>query len=318
MIIHCMSFAYIFTPTFRVGDDNVKTLRLCVTFDVDFAEYTNGWSAADEFASVFPSIMSVFQRHANWKATWFVRLDAQMEMLYGRADYILRQYKTELRELRQNGHEIGWHPHCYVQVDGQWRQNTNAAGVVDELIRYAPQAKSYRLRSVRMGWGFHTNQTMRLLDDLGFAADSSAIPRPKYQWEETKKDWAPTPLSPYFPSKSDYRISGQSKFAILEVPISVTHVKAPYDTEYVLRYINPAYHSALLLKPLELWLTQYSHLVTITHPYELVTRDESYGLLAFNLETFEQNLVTIQEFSERQGALTSFLTISEFANLYRR
>jgi hypothetical protein len=157
---------------------------------------------------------------------------------------------------------------------------------------------------------------MAVLAEHDFMVDSSAIPRPRYPWEQTEKDWTITPVTPYFPSISDYRMPGQPELPILEVPMSVAHIQAPGDTGQVLRYINLAYRPELLLGPLELWLTQYSHLITVTHPYELIPHQPSHGLLAFEVEAFEQNLVTIQEFAMQRSVSIAFLTISEFARQY--
>jgi hypothetical protein len=241
-----------------------------------------------------------------------------MEALYGEADFLLRQHETDLRKLGLAGHELGWHPHCYLFAGGQWRQNTDVPSVVKELVRYGDLARSYGFQSVRMGWGFHANETMRVLAKLGFLVDSSAIPRPKYPWDETEKDWRGTPDEPYFPSESDYRVPGRPALPILEIPISVTPIKAPYDKEDVLRYVNPAYHSSLLWKSLGSSLAQHSHLVTVTHPYELSPRGSKQDLLAFSVEIFEQNILFIKQRAEAKGLSTSFKTISELASAYKR
>lgn len=294
----------------------MRELRLCVTFDVDFADYTEGGSTVDEFEAAVPSILSCLGRHPSRKTTWFIRLDDQIGALYGRPDHIFRRYADALRQLQRGGHELGWHPHCYVRAGGRWRQNVDEAAVLDELGRCAPLARSYGLRAARMGWGFHTPRTMRLLADSGFAVDSSAIPRPKYAWEEAQRDWTTTPSEPYRPSAEDYRVPGPAALPILEVPISVTRVAAPYDTEEVLRYVNLAYHPPLLRAPLEGWLSGHEHLVTITHPYELIPARQPHGLLACDPGALEENLDAVQELARRRGLTVSFLTMSELAVVY--
>ncbi len=291
-------------------------ISVCLTFDVDLADYTETWRTTNEFAKAIPEILTILERYPEVRTTWFIRLDQQVRSIWGYADHFFREYKSIINELIDSGHEIGWHPHCYIQAGGNWKQNVEEAMILEELSLDAPLAQSYGLKCVRMGWGFHTNKTMCLISDLGFDVDSSAIPRPQYIWEETKKDWTLTPLEPYFPSESDYRVPGRPDLSILEVPISVTHVKAPYDLETVLRYINLAYSPDLLRKPLEDWLKQHNHLITITHPYELLPRDKVHGLLAFDMNAFEQNLNTVRELAQMQVGSISFLTISEFANLH--
>jgi hypothetical protein len=288
-----------------------------VTFDVDLTDYlTEGKSGVEEFESIIPSVLSVLEKEKGFKATWFIRLDSQMDALYGQPDYVFHRYREELHHLSSIGHEIGWHPHFYVKGEGGWRQSFKTAEIMDELIRYAPMARSYGTKSVRMGWGFHTNETMRLLADLCFFIDSSAMPRPKYPWEETNRDWTLTPVTPYFPSEKDYRVPGEPNLPILEIPMSMVPVKTPYDIEHVLRYINLAYHPDLLREPLEYWLREHSHLITITHPYELFFREESHCLLAFDLKAFERNLEILKGIAAEKGVLVSFLTLYEFATIY--
>src|SRR2546429_3705141 len=111
----------------------MKRLQVCITFDVDLSDYTGGGAGIDELDFLFSKALASFCQTPRWCATWFVRLDAQLEALYGRADYIFKRYYGELCQLRQRGHEIGWHPHSYVTVGAQWKQNTAAVAVVDEL-----------------------------------------------------------------------------------------------------------------------------------------------------------------------------------------
>lgn len=300
-----------------MGQQVMGAMRVCLTIDIDFTGYAHGGALVDELSTVCPEVFRILGRYGA-KATWFMRLDHHMESLYGQGEHIFHRYGAQLAELLQAGHEIGWHPHCWVKSNAGWKQNVDVHAVVKELGQYAPVARSYGLKAVRMGWGFHTNETMSFLASQGFTVDSSAIPRPRYSWEETVKDWTLTSPAPYFPSRADYRVSGEPGLTILELPISVAHVEAPYDTGRVLRYLNLAYHPPLLKEPLARWMAQHSHLITVTHPYELLPREEPHGLLAFQLGAFEENLLSIGELADRGGTTVSFLTVSEFAEWYRR
>jgi hypothetical protein len=175
-------------------------------------------------------------------------------------------------------------------------------------------AREHGLTTVRMGWGFHSNQTLLTLIGLGFTVDSSAIPRPNYAWETGVRDWVGSPVVPYWPSVADYRRPGTPALEILEVPISTEFVSAPYDQEAVVRYVNPAFHPHLLRPALRRWLGRHGHLVTITHPYELMPAGPPHGLLAFDVGAFEQNVRTIQRIAAEAGRAVSFLTVSQFAN----
>jgi hypothetical protein len=250
-------------------------------------------------------------------ATWFIRLDDEIEATLGTADYVFTEHAPLLDTLRADGHQIAWHLHSYDRRGGRWAQNLDSGSIVEEMHRHAPAARAFGLRAFRMGWGYHTNDTMATLAELGVPVDSSAIPRPRYPWEESEKDWETTGAAPYFPSRRDYRVPGPDRVPVMEVPISVTTVPAPYDSGPVLRYLNPAYHTGIFRSALETWLEGHSHLVTITHPYETAGGRE-HGLLAFRLEAWVRNVTTIREAAARSGRTAGFVTISEFAEEARK
>ena len=294
----------------------MSKLNVCVTLDLDINEYALKHQIDNDFTSIFKTIYPVFKKFPSFKATWFIRLDKHIEALFGCCDYFFRRYVPEFNKIRQNNHELGWHPHCYLKKNTKWQQNIDVPSILTELSSCAPFAKSNNLKTVRMGWGFHSNEIMRFFADKGFLVDSSAIPRPRYQWEESFKDWTITPDYPYYPSIYDYRVPGKPSTPILEVPISVIPIKAPYDTGVVRRYINLAYYPNILHDPLEKWIKENSYLVTITHPYEIKSINRKHGLLAYNIDAFEKNLISIMEIADNMGKKVSFLTISELTELY--
>jgi len=287
---------------------------VCITFDLDFQDYSSGRQLIQEFESVSP-ILSAFDHRPDWRATWFVRLDSHMEKLFGRPDHIFHRYKRELEHLKQIGHEIGWHPHCFSELNDKWVQNTNVQLILEELDRYLPLIRDYGLNVVRMGWGFQANEIMHFLTEAGFVVDSSAIPRPHYQWEETVRDWTNTPIQPYRPSTADYRIPGEPTLPILEVPISVMTIPAPYDNGPVLRYCNLAYYPNLLRAPLQSWIHAHTHLVTITHPYELMPRDSVHPLFVFSVQALKDNCRQVEEFVYSAGMELSYIRISDFTKM---
>jgi hypothetical protein len=289
-------------------------LRICLTFDIDLVGYSTGGSAIDEFAEAVPRIVAMFDRYPAWKATWFVRLDDQIAALMGAPSAIWERHAATLSEVRSRGHEVGWHPHSYVRDDsGQWRQNTDEATVVEELTRLAPGALAMGCRAVRCGWGFHTNRTMQAVSAAGFAIDSSAIPRPRYRWETTVKDWTTTPSAPYHPAVDDYRVPGAPALPILEVPMTVAVVRAPTDTEEVLRYVNPSFHHPLFTSALTASLKSLDHVVTVTHPYEVVSNGAPDSLIAYDVATLEANIRFLEQQAERAGRQVTFVTLSQLA-----
>ena len=260
---------------------------IAVTFDVDMAGGAWG-EAADECGYFFRAVLPEAQRAGVEAGTIFVRIDDEMMHVYGRADYLLSKYEIEFRQLRESGWEIGWHPHPYTRVQGVAQQNTNEAEIVAELFRHGPQARAAGMTSVRMGWGYATPAIMNSLEQLGFLVDSSAIPRPRYAWETSIKDWAGTPRHAYYPSVLDCRVPGTPRRNILELPVSVLPVCAPYDTQTVLRHVNPAYRQAIFETALT--AATFETMITVTHPHELLPADQADELLSRDPAVLRRNL----------------------------
>ncbi|MDP9067825.1 MAG: hypothetical protein M3N53_05700 [Actinomycetota bacterium] len=289
-----------------------RELLVCVTIDVDLISATSS-SVASEMPAWRRQLERLRVAIPDFRATVFVRADHQLEQLFGRADHIFVEYEQELRQVASNGHELGWHPHSYSRIDGRWIQNTNEELMVSELEQVAAQLDGFELEACRMGWGFHTNKTMEVVDRLGFSVDSSAIPRPVYRWEDSIKDWTSTPDHPYHPSHRDYRVPGGPAFRILEVPMSVVPVPAPHDTEPgVKRYLNLVYWPEIFKTAVRRWIPHHNHLVTITHAHELLGQ-QTHPLFSPDQHVLEANLQTLNRIVADAGKQLRYITLSEFA-----
>jgi hypothetical protein len=264
--------------------------KIYVTFDTDFADYIDGSNHIDELDTAFEDIQAVLMRHPEVKTTWFVRIDGQIEEIYGSADFLYNKHIEKINWLRNNGHSIGWHHHSYKRLGEKWVQDINEVLMLEDLKKYGTFAQQKGMAICRMGWGYHTNKTMKLVSEMGFRIDSSAIPRPNYKWDLSVKDWETTTLDWYHPSCLDYRISGEHSLAILEVPMSTTQIPVKTDTEgNVIRYLNPAYYSNYFVEALNK-LNNTDKIITITHPYELIANKNTHSLLSFSIAQFEENV----------------------------
>lgn len=279
--------------------------ELNITFDVDITDYVgSGQTSLDEMDLVFDALLRTLEE-VQLPARWFIRIDAQLTALFGEADYIFKRHAEKVHRLKSMGHRLGWHCHVYQRSDstGEWIQNTCVGDVLQEIRSLAPLAEHYSLQDFRMGWGFHTNKTMALLDELGFRTDSTAIPRPNYPWATSQSDWTTTPHHPYHPSRQDYRVPSDNpdeNLSIMVVPMTTAPVEAPYDTQPVIRYLNPAYHHNIFKQTLDLLdRSRYEMITTITHPYELISSEKDHGLLSFSLVDFRRNLLLLQDFVNR-------------------
>lgn len=271
--------------------DASHSRRICaaITIDVDMIDHVAAVDI-DEFAHAVPFWSRIAAVRPWLRATWFVRLDRQIAARFGSADALFRHHAETWTALRGRGHELAWHLHAFRLTSGQWTPEHDEAAVAEEMETLHPRAAEFGVRGLRMGWGFHTNRTMRQASNLGFVYDSSAIPRPRYPWDTCPKDWSISPPGPYRPSQHDFRVPGDNALPIWEIPMSVSTVVAPYDKQQVQRCLNPAYHPQIFRTAVRTWLTHYRWIVLTTHPYESQPRNVPHGLLAFSEASIADNL----------------------------
>lgn len=262
-------------------------MKVALTFDVDGQSYVGPEMRAmpDELDVALEALGPVFDRHRDWRATWFLRIDPEVDMY--------EQQVRALRGLVERGHRVGWHYH----------------GPLAKVAQFARSAQRRGLEVSRIGFGRGSNAVMRALVDAGFTIDSTAMPRPKYPWTPRGVDWTTTPSIPFHPSVADYRVPGSPALQILEIPISCAEVRAEGDNQRVVRYLNPAYHPAMFDGPVGSWVETHDQLVTITHPYE-VLGGVSHGLLAFDPKAFEQNVMSVERLALEKGRC-EFVTLDE-------
>lgn len=272
---------------------------IAVTFDVDDVNWVNG-TDADEMTAAAPAIMSALDEFPDVHSTWFVRLDAGIAMQRGRADALFHEYTAHFERLRDAGHEVAWHHHA-VRPGTTNAPETDGATICRTLRALAPMARAWKLESVRLGWGYADAAIIACLDDLGFAIDSSALPRPSYPWDTVPRDWSGTPHAPYHPSRVDHRCEGAPSCTLLEVPISVAALSAPHDTlPNVKRYVNPAYHADFFQQAIAS-VVESPLIVTVTHPYECVPANTSaaaatagthpqHPLISHSMDVLRRNL----------------------------
>ena len=268
----------------------MASLIIALTFDVDCQGYLGDkpHPLPDELDTALDKLIPVFERHPQWRATWFLRIDPEL-------DEFARQ-KSLLGQLIDHEHAIAWHYH----------------GPLKQVARFARLARSRGVDVSRVGFGRGSNRVLRLLADAGIRIDSTAMPRPTYPWTRRGVDWTLTPRVPYRPSVADYRVPGTPSLDIVEVPISCDAVAAPGDDRHVVRYLNPAYHPAIFGPSVEAWLSRQHHLVTITHPYE-VLRGPDHKLLSFQVGAFEENVLTVERMARGMGGC-EFVSLGEIAD----
>ncbi len=170
--------------------------------------------------------------------SWCLRADHQVKVLHGGFDWVLRTHKDFLLQLEASGDELSWHPHFWKFDDDKkvWYQEYWDREFQVTMLREAHAAYRAILpgkpRTVRMGWGYHNNETYRTMQELGIEVEYSAIPglkilpRHKHVRSSNFFDWSLSPDRPYLPAESDYRREAgthEKAFTLLEVPVYVSH-----------------------------------------------------------------------------------------------
>ena len=197
-----------------------------------------------------------------------------------------------------------------------WVQETRDDQIEEILRGTADLLPDHAFASIRMGWGYMTNRVAGLIDEMGIAVDSSAIPRPVYSWETSSKNWIGTLKTPYFPSIKDYRVPGTPKRDYLEIPITTSVIKAPYDKETVVRYLNPAYRPDLLYPAIKSCCENQDEAVLIAHPYEFKSGPKN-GLFPDGAFALRANIQSILNEALKNNKAVRFVTIAELAEYHR-
>ena len=211
----------------------------------------------------------------------------------------------------RRGHQIGWHHHAYKRIGDSWVQEVDSEVVCSDIRRFGEVARNLDISAARMGWGWHNDKSIKILDELGFVLDSSCIPRPNYPWEDSVKDWSLASDSPYRPSRADYQMSTTPCLGLLEIPITTAYIAAPTDTLRMLRYVNLAYNHDVFRSAITK-LANKDLIVTVTHPYEILAdRDTTHPLLSFSADEFEKNLRLL---SDKE---TEFVTLADVEQGFR-
>jgi len=287
------------------------------TLGADRGEGRPSWRGVEEGV---PAIREALDRAAEdlgtaLPATWFVRADDQIADDYGDAGAMFDRHGEILSRLKERGDEIAWHPHLYRRFGAGWRQEREEAALREQMERAhaAIIKKGARVQSARIGGNYGSNGIVATLEALGIAVDSTAMPGRKRDDANYAFDWETTPDHPYHPSRADYRRPGEPAAALIEVPLSMVPVQAPYDTQPLRRYVDLAFLPKALTEGLSGHISNTTLLVTIAHPAHLLPAlaPPEPGLLAFNLAALKANLAAIIEECRRNKKKPRFITLAE-------
>lgn len=165
---------------------------------------------------------------SDFRATWFIRADDQVEKTQGDPAWCFNTYETLWKELLAKGHEIGWHLHLWRWRDSRWVHEHDDLAWISDMARRAnraipawarPGGRATDPLPLRMGINYHSNETVRLATELGVRFDCTPVPGIANQ----TRDWTGTPRQPYHPAPQDFREAqdgGNDEIGILFIPAS--------------------------------------------------------------------------------------------------
>lgn len=240
------------------------------------------------------------------RATWLLRADALIARQAGHRLSVFEQFERFTAERSVEGHEIGWMPQVYSSASEEVDYGDLVA--THEALVAAGTVPA----SVRMGDCYHDNRTMEALDRLGIRIDSSAVPGREKKDSGWRMDWIGTPREAYHPSTADYRRPGEPRRKILEVPLSVMPIRAPYDAAPLDRYYNPCMRREFVDRGLRELLASRNDLVATMHPDEAVPGDAGHPLIAYSREELRHNLSELIEQARRLGRTVRFDVLRDF------
>ncbi len=273
----------------------------------DSGEWTRTADGLEILSDIFRSTEDIFGLKI--APTWFFRADRLIAAQFGDRFSIFKKFYDFVHRMILQGHEVGWMPQVYsslqhIMIDYEDLSITHGVLVKEGIYP----------RSVRMGDCFHDNTTMKNLNDLKIQFDSSAVPGRIKEDSGWRMNWMGTPEEAYYPSLKDYRKPGIPHLNILEVPISVLPIKAPYDSAPLLRYLNPCMYRGFLWQNLPRLINSNSYLICILHPDEVVPIRGGIGhpLVAYSIDELRFNLHQLIKLSGIYGRTVTFHTIEEF------
>ena len=113
--------------------------------------------------------------------TWLLRMDPQIEKVYGSLQWSVENYAGRLERMARQGDEIGLHVHTYRWTSGnnEWVVDLSHQDWVEQCVELGYQAFTDALgrtpRSFSMGSSWLNQPTVRKLEDLGIRYDLSLL-----------------------------------------------------------------------------------------------------------------------------------------------
>jgi hypothetical protein len=251
--------------------------------------------------------------------TWFIRCDDSVAALTGKVSGLLESLDNFIARRTAKLDEFGLHPHLYRFIGDAWISETDPNAQKEQIERAAIAWKNFfgsTPRLSRMGESVMNNTIADTLSMLGVEVDSTALANRKRFDSGFQFDWTGTPLTPYIPSKEDYRRpakGGESAHSFIEIPFTMLPIMGLRDHKPINRYCNLAFKPKVI-KDAILKIKSPENIVAVVHPHELLSSNRKHHLIAYKSESLETN---IENLSDKLGRLNFTLLSSLNHNAHK-
>mgnify|MGYP000855222017 CR=1 FL=1 len=293
-----------------------KEFYIFITFDVDqdFSLNNNNYDNREyvEFEGYKEGLPLVIDELHGKSFSVFMRADSQINDIYGSYSYLLDGFDIPDYIVNNNG-EINWHTHLYDNSDKVYSPVYDFKRTVELFERDYENVKNIiniNSKILRIGECYMNNELMASISRFGVLIDSTALPGRKRDDKDRQFDWGRTGNRFYYPSVFDYQLPGEPSYNILEVPMTTIKMKTNYDNKYYFRYFNLAFKTDVLFENLPEYIRNNDHLITITHPYEVLSKGD-HGLISYNIKVFKDNLCRLIEMVEKNNKTPIFKKIGD-------
>ena len=233
---------------------------------------------------------------------WFLRLDPQVEKLFGRVDFVPHSLPALIASMERHQDHAGIHTHlCRQNPAGRWYSEFTDVAWLEHCLRGAVDAFTRNFGrppvASRMGDRWLSNDAVRLLIDLGLRYECTVEPglpdMPIFDdplataW---LPDYRPAPRHPYRPRAGNFLQAGDQPLWILPLSTTPLRLRPVRRPPYLVR---GSYPLNLSLSPRAMLNHLDNELARVTRePLVLVIRTGDFGVPHWR-PALERNLARI-------------------------
>ena len=198
------------------------------------------WSGFEQTTALLEEFRQQINGNNPAQFSWFLRMDPQIEMIYGSASWIAETHGLIVQRLRDAGDEMGLHVHAmrWSAPERAWVNDYADAAWIEQCLTTGftafQSSIGQRCRCFRFGDRWMDQPTLERLEALGVQIDLTLEPghddRSFYGSDErftgVLPDYRVVPVAAYRPAANDYRVADVGKnAAIWELPVTTAPIQ---------------------------------------------------------------------------------------------